>query len=365
MDQARDSHYAASGVDSTKAEAGLDRLRAWVEQTFPFNPSARPHLPLGYFSNIIRLDGLDLGIAITTDGVGTKLLVAELMEKYDTVGIDCIAMNVNDLLCVGATPISFVDYLAVETLQPDVLDALGQGLCRGAELARVNISGGEIAQLKEMIRGIRDGSGLDLAGTAIGTVPLNRVIIGKDIQPGDTVIGLASSGIHSNGLSLARQVLLKDAQLTVGSHQQEFGRTVGEELLEPTHIYVPEIIAMFAAGINLKALIHITGDGFFNLTRTEAAIGYHIHTLPPPLPIFTVLQDAGQLTDAEMYQVYNMGIGFCVIVAETDADRVMQITTEHDVRAWQIGTTVESPERTITIEPRQLQSREGHFVSLK
>ena len=181
MDQARNPHYAASGVDSTKAEAGLDRLRAWVEQTFPFNPSARPHLPLGYFSNIIRLDGLNLGIAITTDGVGTKLLVAELMEKYDTVGIDCIAMNVNDLLCVGATPISFVDYLAVETLQPDVLDALGQGLCRGAELARVNISGGEIAQLKEMIRGVRDGSGLDLAGTAIGTVPLDRVIIGKDI----------------------------------------------------------------------------------------------------------------------------------------------------------------------------------------
>ncbi len=158
---------------------------------------------------------------------------------------------------------------------------------------------------------------------------------------------------------------MTDAQLTVESYLPEFGRTAGEELLEPTHIYVPEIIAMFTAGINLKALIHITGDGFFNLTRTEAAIGYHIHTLPPPLPIFTVLQDAGQLTDAEMYQVYNMGIGFCVIVAETDADRVMQIITEHDGRAWQIGTTVESPERTITIEPRQLQSREGHFVSLK
>ena len=365
MDQTRDPHYAASGVDSTKAEAGLSRLRAWVEKTFSLNPSARPHLPLGYFANIIRLDGLDLGIAITTDGVGTKLLVAELLGKYDTVGIDCIAMNVNDLLCVGATPISFVDYLAVEILQPEILDALGQGLHRGAELARVSIAGGEIAQLKEMIRGVQDGGGLDLAGTAIGSVPLDHVIIGQDVQPGDTVIGLASSGIHSNGLTLARQVLLTDAQLTVESYLPELGRTAGEELLEPTRIYVPEITAMFAAEINLKALIHITGDGFFNLARTETAVGYHIHTLPHPQPIFTVLQDIGQLSDAEMYQVYNMGIGFCLIVAEAEADHVLQITAEHDTQAWRIGTVVASPERTITIEPRQLQSRAGHFVSLK
>ena len=365
MDQARDPQYAASGVDSTKAEAGLDRLRAWVEQTFSFSPTARPYLPLGYFANIIRLDGFNLGIGVTTDGVGTKLLVAELLGKYDTVGIDCIAMNVNDLLCVGATPISFVDYVAVESLQPDVLDALGQGLHRGAQRAKVNILGGEIAQLKEMIHGIRDGGGLDLAGTAIGTVPLDRVIIGKEVEPGDTLIGLASSGIHSNGLTLARQVLLKDARLKVDSYLPELGRTVGEELLEPTHIYVPEITAMFAADIQLKALIHITGDGFFNLTRTEAAVGYHIHTLPPPPPIFTVLQDIGQLTDAEMYQVYNMGIGFCVVVVEAEADRVMQIVAAHDVRAWRIGTTVASPERTITIEPRNLQRVDGHFVPLK
>ena len=365
MVHVRDPHYAASGVDSTKAEAGLDRLRAWVEQTFPLNPTARPHLPLGYFANIIQLDGLNLGIGITTDGVGTKLLVAELLGKYDTVGIDCIAMNVNDLLCVGATPISFVDYVAVETLRPDVLDALGQGLHRGAELAKVNISGGEIAQLKEMIRGIRDGSGLDLAGTAIGTVPLDRVIFGKDIEPGDALIGLASSGIHSNGLTLARQVFLKDANLQVDTYLEEFGRTVGEELLEPTRIYVPEITAMFAANINLKALMHITGDGFFNLNRTQAAIGYHIHTLPPPQPIFSVMQRLGKLTDAEMYQVYNMGIGFCVVVAEAAADQVIKIAADHEVPAWRIGTTVESQERIITIEPCNLTSSDGHFVPLK
>ena len=147
MDQSRSSPYAASGVDSAKAESGLSRLRIWVEKTFDLHASARPLLPLGYFANIIRLDGLNLGIALTTDGVGTKLLVAEVLGKYDTVGIDCIAMNVNDLLCVGATPVSFVDYLAVEEVQPDILDAIGQGLYRGAQLARISIAGGEIAQL--------------------------------------------------------------------------------------------------------------------------------------------------------------------------------------------------------------------------
>lgn len=364
MDQTRDPRYAAAGVDSTKAESGLSRLRTWVEKTFSLNPTSRPYLPLGYFANIIHLDGLPTGIAISTDGVGTKLLIAEMLGKYDTVGIDCIAMNVNDLLCVGATPVSFVDYIAVEELRPDIFEEIGQGLFRGAELARVSIAGGEIAQLKEMVRGVREGSGLDLAGTAIGTVPLDRVIIGQDVQPGDVVIGLASSGIHSNGLTLARRVFFTETKMTADSYLQEFGRTVGEELLEPTRIYVPEVTAMFTAGLRLKALIHLTGDGFFNLTRTAAPIGYLIHTLPPTPPIFTVLQEVGEMRDAEMFQVYNMGVGFCVVVDESDAEQVMQIATAHGTRTWRIGTTVASPERTITIEPRHLQSQGQQFVAL-
>jgi phosphoribosylformylglycinamidine cyclo-ligase len=363
MSQPRDPRYAAAGVDSTKAEDGLSRLRTWVEKTFPLHPGARPHLPLGYFANIIRIDGLNTGIAISTDGVGTKLLVAEQMGKYDTVGIDCIAMNVNDLLCVGATPISFVDYVAVEELEPDVLEKIGEGLFRGAEMARVSISGGEIAQIREMLRGVRPGTGFDLAGTAIGTVPLDRVIIGEEVQPGEVVVGLASSGIHSNGLTLARRILLHDAKLTVESYLQEFGRTVGEELLEPTRIYVPEITAMFTAGVRLKALIHLTGDGFFNLTRTAAPIGYRIHTLPPTPPIFSVLQEVGRLSDAEMFQVYNMGVGFCVVVEEAEVDRVVQMAAEHQTRAWPIGVTMASAERSITIEPRRLRSQAQQFVT--
>lgn len=364
MDQSRDPLYAAAGVDSTQAEAGLSQLRAWVEKTFSLNPASRPRLPLGYFANIIQIDGLETGIAISTDGVGTKLLVAELLGKYDTIGIDCIAMNVNDLLCVGATPVSFVDYIAVEKLEPAVLNEIGKGLFRGAEMARISISGGEIAQLGDMLRGIRVGAGFDLAGTAIGTVPLNRVIVGQEVQPGDVVIGLESSGVHSNGLTLARRVLLSETKLTVESYLQEFGRTIGEELLEPTRIYVPEITATFAAGLQVKALMHITGDGFLNLARTAAPVGYQIHTLPPTPPIFTVLQEVGQISDAEMFQVYNMGVGFCVVVAEPDAERVLHVITEQGTRAWKIGTTFASPERTILIEPRHLQSRDRQFVAL-
>ncbi len=356
------SSYAGAGVDSAKADNGLSRLRTWIEKTFAFNPQARPHLPLGYFANVVRLEDLNLGIGFTTDGVGTKLLVAELLERYDTVGIDCIAMNVNDLLCVGASPVSFVDYLAVEEVQPDMLDALGKGLHRGAELARISIAGGEIAQLREMIRGAQVGTGFDLAGAAIGTVALDHLIIGQDVEPGDALVGLASSGIHSNGLTLARRVLEADTPSSLDRHLPECGRTVGEELLEPTRIYVPEVGALLAADTQVKALMHITGDGFLNLRRLAAPVGFRIEALPEPPPIFTVLQDLGKLSDAEMFQVYNMGVGLCVVVPETEVDHTIAVATQHGSRAWRLGTAIASARRTISIEPRRLTSRDGQFV---
>ena len=364
MDQARDPRYAASGVDSTKAEAGLTALRAWVERTFSLSPTSEPALPLGYFANVIRVEGLNLGIAISTDGVGTKILIAEMLDKYDTIGIDCIAMNVNDLLCVGATPISFVDYVAVETLAPPVLEALGRGLHRGAEISKINISGGEIAQLKELIRGVRRGSGLDLAGTAVGTVPLDKIIIGRDIKPNDVLIGFASSGIHSNGLSLAPEILLGDAGFTINSRLDDVSRTVGEELLEPTHIYVPEIVDLFQADVDIKALMHITGDGFLNLKRTEASVGFDIEVLPPSPPIFTTIQSCGGLTAAEMFQVFNMGVGLCLVVREEDTGTVLEIAAKHDVAAWRLGQAVKSPERRIRLGPHNLESVGDRFETI-
>ena len=360
----RATAYAASGVDTGRAEEALSRLRRWVERSFSLNPAATVELPLGYFANVIRLAGLPLGLAITADGVGTKLLVAEMMRKFDTVGIDCVAMNVNDLLCVGATPITFVDYVAAEDLNADVLDEIGRGLFRGAQMARVSIAGGEIAQLPEMVRGAEPGRGIDLAGAAVGTVPLDRLLVGQDARAGDAVVGLASSGIHSNGLSLARRIVFRDRGLSPDAYVPELRRAVGEELLEPTRIYVPEALEMLESGLDVKAFAHMTGGGFFNLVRTKAPVGFVIHTLPDPPPIFPLLQELGGLEDGEMFEVYNMGVGFCVVVAERDAAGVIDIATRHGTPAWEMGVAVADQRRTITLEPRHLRSEGRRLVKV-
>src|SRR5262245_15417160 len=186
-------HYKDAGVDTDEADAGLRRLSQRIKSTWPASGLGAVKLDIGYFANVIDVGGQ--GIAITTDGIGSKAMIATMLRKYDTVGIDCVAMNVNDVICVGARPVSMVDYIAVERVEADMLDAISVGLCAGARLAGISISGGETAQLKDMIRGF------DLAGTAIGHVALDRILVGADVRAGDAVIGVASSGIHSNGMS--------------------------------------------------------------------------------------------------------------------------------------------------------------------
>src|SRR5437762_13595756 len=173
--------YKATGVDTAKEELGMQKVAEWVHQTFSFCPSAPVKLPMGYFANVLQITP-DIGIAISTDGVGTKILVAEQLERFDTIGIDCVAMNVNDVLCVGARPISMVDYIAVQKLTPKFLQEVGGGLREGAGQAGISIPAGEIAQVREMIRGVRDGAAVDLVGTAIGTVALDRVVAGEDVD---------------------------------------------------------------------------------------------------------------------------------------------------------------------------------------
>src|SRR6266851_6406044 len=180
--------YDAVGVSSAGEEAALKQLSKWINQTFQFNQT-KPLLPLGYFANVLQLSA-DMGLAISTDGVGTKLLVAQMMEKYDTIGVDCVAMNVNDVLCVGAEPISLVDYLAVESLHPAVVSEIARGLATGAEIANVSIPGGEIAQLPDTVRGVSPGVGFDLVGTCVGYVSMSRLIVGDQIAAGDTILGL-------------------------------------------------------------------------------------------------------------------------------------------------------------------------------
>jgi phosphoribosylformylglycinamidine cyclo-ligase len=355
--------YKTAGVDSEKKESAMPLLKQWVERSFALRPShGRVVLPLGYFANVIDV-GNGVGIAISTDGVGTKIIIAQMLGRYDTIGIDCVAMNVNDVLCVGAEPLALLDYIAVEDPRRELLEQVGRGLYRGAELAGVTIPGGEIAQIAEMIHGVRGGWAFDLVGTCTGQVALDRVVTGLDIEENDVVIGLRSSGIHSNGMTLARRVFFDRLGWAVDRHTEELGRTIGEELLEPTRIYVREVLAMLRAGLRIKALAHITSTGFLNLTRVPSAIGYILDSLPEPQPIFQLIRRLGQVTDEEMFFTYNMGIGFCVVIAPEDAPGAQRIASEHDVENHVIGHAVRDDKKRIRIPQYHLVGHDGAFHS--
>ena len=358
--------YSAAGVDTAQEEIGLAQLLMHVRKTREFRRGrgiGAQKLDIGYFANVIDI-GHGMGVAITTDGVGTKILVAQMMNKYDTVGIDCVAMNVNDILCVGAEPLSMLDYIAVRAPNPRLLGEIGKGLLKGAELARINIAGGELAQLRDMLIGVRTDYEFDLVGTAIGAVPLDHLILGENIREHDIIIGLRSSGIHSNGLSLARHVIAQHPEI-INHHFEglDNDKTLGEELLTPTHIYVPEVMDMLTQGLDIKALVHITGGGLLNLSRVHSPFGFVIDYLPEPHAIFSILQRLGNITEAEMFSVFNMGIGFCVIVGEHDADAVIDTAMRHDVEAYKIGYTVKDKDKKVIIKPRNLYGLGSKFYS--
>jgi len=354
-----DASYTRAGVNTVKEEAALAGLLKWVGKTLEFG-ARRSALDFGYFASVLDL-GNGLGLALSTDGVGSKLLVAQLLDKYDTIGIDCVAMNVNDVLCVGAEPLCLLDYIAVQEADRDLLEQIGKGLYEGARQANISIPGGEIAQVREMIRGEREGRGFDLAGTCVGLVPMDRILVGQSIQPGDAVIGLRSSGIHSNGLTLAREVFFKKAGYRPDRYVGDLGRTIGAELLEPTRIYVREVLELLRSGLDIKALIHITSDGFLNLARVQAKVGYVLEALPDPQPIFTLLQQVGRVSDEEMFCVYNMGTGFCVVVAAADADRALEVLRRLGLEAFPLGRAVSDPERKVHLVPRRLVGEGSHF----
>jgi phosphoribosylformylglycinamidine cyclo-ligase len=348
--------YARSGVDTSAADHALSRLLLEISPTLAFG--APSELGIGHFANVIRVG--PVRIALTTDGVGTKLIIAELCEKYDTVGIDCVGMNVNDLLCVGAEPLAMLDYIAVESADPEVFAQLGRGLAAGAKQAGISIVGGETAQVPDMIRGAAPGRGLDLVGMAVGIVPEGPLLDGSAVDPGDVVVGLASNGVHSNGLSLARRALLH--RFRIDEQVTELATTLGEELLRPTRIYVPELRALRDASVTPRAIAHITGDGLLNLRRVEAAVGFEI-TDPPEVPaIFDLIERFGEIGRAEMRTVFNMGIGLTVVVAEVDVDRAVEAIRSTGTEAWPIGRAVADAERSVRIAPEGLVGRSKRFA---
>ena len=315
--------YARAGVSQGDADAAVASLVSALAAKAP--TQTRQVLASGHYANVVRLDEA-MGIALSTDGVGTKLVVAEQLGRWDTVGIDCVAMNVNDVVCVGAVPLAMVDYLAVDRADPDVAGAIGTGLARGAELAGIEIVGGELAQLGELI------NGLDLAGACFGTVALDSLVTGASIEPGDPVIGLPSSGLHSNGYTLARSAL---AEIPVDD--ERLGRPLGDVLLEPTEIYVKPIVELLRSELDVRGLAHITSGGLHNLLRLEAEVGYEIDD-PLPVPeIFTLIQELGDVSDEEMHEVFNMGCGFCVVVSTDDEDAALGMLRAHYPEAKRIG----------------------------
>jgi phosphoribosylformylglycinamidine cyclo-ligase len=319
--------YERAGVSQSGADSAVEALVAGLRSGGAASDRTVP-LP-GHYASVIRLDDRT-GIAITTDGVGTKLLVAERLGRWDTVGIDCVAMNVNDLICVGAEPLAMVDYLAVPTADPEVCAAIGVGLGRGAELAGIDIPGGELAQLGEMV------AGPDLSGAAIGVVALDAIVDGSRAVPGDVVIGLPSNGLHSNGYTLARSALAG-----VGLDDDRLGRPLGDVLLEPTEIYVRPVVELLRSEVDVRGLAHITGDGLNNLRRLRAPVGYSIDDPLPVPPVFELIAELGGVGDEEMHEVFNMGCGFCCVVAAADEDAALALVRRHYPEARRIGTVTD------------------------
>jgi phosphoribosylformylglycinamidine cyclo-ligase len=329
--------YSESGVDISLEEVTVSALISKLKETLSYREVITES---GHFAALVKLG--DKAIAMSTDGVGSKILVAEMMEKYDTVGIDCIAMVVNDILCVGAEPIAMVDYLAVEKPDPEIAGQIGEGLKEGCRQAKVAMIGGETASLPEII------SNFDLAGTGIGIVDVENIITGDKIVDGDVLIGIESSGIHSNGLSLARKVFFDDNQFKVDDKLQYLETSIGEELLKPTLIYVNPIVELLKSDLEVHGLAHITGGGFTNLKRLKKGSGYIIETLPDPKPIFKVMHKLGVPLE-EMYRVFNMGIGFVVIVKSEDAKKAIDIIKKYNL-AFKIGTATDDIQEKVSIK---------------
>ncbi len=305
--------YASSGVDIHLEEKAIKALAS--EITYKRTGLGAPLTDIGHYAGLIEFG--DYALALATDGVGSKVLIANEMKRWNTVGIDCMAMNVNDLLAIGAEPLSFVDYLAIAKPDEEQMAQIGKGLQRGAELSRLTIVGGETATLPEII------NGFDLAGTCLGAARKEQVITGEHIKKGDVLVGVPSSGIHSNGYTLVRKIIERSSFNYHDPFPLNPETTIGDELLIPTRIYI-EILDVIKE-CEVHGLAHITGSGLLKLRRITD-LGFDIHSPLPPHPIFKFLQEQGEVDELEMYKTFNMGMGFIIVLPEQDAQRAAKIT---------------------------------------
>ena len=324
--------YKSAGVNVSKIRQSQNAIGKIISSTHRVSKNIKIVHGFGHYAGIIEISGGKL-LATHTDGVGTKVMIANLMKKYDTIGIDCVAMNVNDIICIGATPISFVDYIAANKNDQKIFKKIVKGLATGAKKAAVPIVGGETAIMPDLISG--KGFSFDLAGMVVGILSKKQMILGKKINVGDIIIGAKSSGLHSNGYSLARKVLL--SKYSLKSRFKGIG-VLGNALLTPTEIYVKPVLEIIQK-CNVHGLAHITGGSFTKLLRLKK-IGYDLDSLPKPPAIMQLIEEQG-VKSLEMYKTFNMGVGFCVISPKNEEKKINSIFKKYGIKSKRVGQIIE------------------------
>ncbi len=333
--KSKKSTYKDAGVNIDNANAFVERIKPLIKMT------ARKEVisGIGGFGGLFRFDIAKMKNPIlvsSTDGVGTKLKIAHLMDKHDTIGIDLVAMSVNDVIVQGAEPLFFLDYLATGKIEVEKSVQIVDGIVQGCKQAGCTLLGGETAEMP----GFYQSGDYDLAGFCVGVVEQEKLIDGSTISINDRVIGLASTGLHSNGFSLARKVLLEKGRLSLHDSVPGLAKTIGQELLEPTRIYVKSLLNIFKS-FNIKGLVHITGGGFYdNIPRIIPDVCRCVITtgswqIPP---IFSVIRDIGHVDEKEMFRVFNMGIGMMMIVSEKESQEILDRLKVMGETAYLIGT---------------------------
>lgn len=330
--------YKNAGVDIAAGNEAVEKMKKHVKRTF------RPEVmtDLGGFGALFGLnkDKYDEPVLVSgTDGVGTKLKIAFAMDQHDTIGIDAVAMCVNDIVVQGAEPLFFLDYLACDKVVPDKIEAIVAGIAEGCHQAGAALIGGETAEMP----GMYSEGEYDIAGFTVGVVDKAKIINGSNISPGDTVIGLASSGVHSNGFSLVRKLLLEQSGYSLQDEIAELGGTLGGTLLTPTKIYVKPVLALLDE-VKVKGMAHITGGGFIENIPRMLPEGVNVeidHGSWPVLPIFELMQDKGSISNRDMFTTFNMGIGLVLVVSDADAAKTLETLRANSEEAYTIGRVTE------------------------
>jgi len=324
--------YKKAGVDISKIKQSQMVIGKLIASTHKLQKKAKMTHGFGHYAGIVEIPGGKL-LATHTDGVGTKVVIANMMKKYNTIGIDCVAMNVNDIICIGATPVSFVDYIAANKNDQQIFKKIVEGLVTGAKKSAVPIVGGETAIMPDVIEG--KGFAFDLAGMVVGLLEKKDMVLGDKIKAGDTIIGVNSTGFHSNGYSLARKALLKKYSI-----KDKIGGgvgTIGDALLKPTEIYTKPVLEIIQK-CKINGLAHITGGSFTKLLRLKK-IGYDIDNLPKIPAIIGLVEEQGVRSE-EMYKTFNMGVGFCVIASKDQVTEIKSTFKKYKITSQEIGQII-------------------------